>query len=154
MSPPHSAFFIPTPFPLMLKLLLSAFIGSGIGGTIRFFVSHFFASRTSLPSLASSAEEVSFFALFPWHTFLVNIAGCFIIGLVYACVDHNIFSISPEMKTFLTVGICGGLTTFSTFSHESLLLFQSGHPFTALGYISLSLLLGVGAALLGHVIIK
>ncbi|MDY5387107.1 MAG: CrcB family protein, partial [Muribaculaceae bacterium] len=95
----------------MLKLLLSAFIGSGIGGTIRFFVSHFFASR----SLASSAEEVSFFALYPWHTFLVNIAGCFIIGLVYACVDHNIFSISPEMKTFLTVGICGGLTTVSTF---------------------------------------
>ncbi|MGM9815983.1 MAG: fluoride efflux transporter FluC [Lepagella sp.] len=138
----------------MLKLLLSAFIGSGIGGAIRFLVSHLFTSRFSLSSLASSAEGASFFSLFPWHTFLVNIVGCFIIGLVYACVDHNIFSISPEMKTFLTVGICGGLTTFSTFSHESLILFQSGHTFTALGYIILSLILGIGAAILGHVIIK
>ncbi|MGN0236607.1 MAG: fluoride efflux transporter FluC [Lepagella sp.] len=138
----------------MLKLLLSAFIGSGIGGAIRFFVSHFFSSRSSLSSITSSTECAPFFSLFPWHTFLVNIAGCFIIGLVYACVDHNIFTLSSEMKTFLTVGICGGLTTFSTFSHESFLLFQSGHPVTALCYIILSLLLGIGAALLGHLLIR
>lgn len=125
----------------MVKLLLSVFVGSGIGGVLRFVISGY------INRLSGSGSLV---ALFPWATLTVNIIGCFIIGLVYGLIDNGAISLSAEAKAFVTAGFCGGLTTFSTFSHENFLLFQSDHPGLLLLYAAASLITGFAAAYLGH----
>lgn len=63
-------------------------------------------------------------AAFPWGTLLVNVIGSFVIGLVMVLsIDRGV--ISPEVRLLLTTGFCGGLTTFSTFSYETLVLVRS-----------------------------
>ena len=61
---------------------------------------------------------------FPFGTMTVNILGCLLIGMVYGLAENNI-SISPALKLLLTVGFCGGFTTFSTFMNESLSLLRA-----------------------------
>lgn len=81
--------------------IVAVFIGSGLGGVCRFLCSRW------IQSLAPQA-------LFPWGTFAVNVAGCFVIGLLYGIFDR--YSVlNPEMRLLLIVGFCGGFTTFSTF---------------------------------------
>jgi len=72
----------------MFKMLVCIGAGSAVGGVLRFLVSRWI----------QSAVDVAF----PWGTLVVNVAGCFIIGLVYGLCDRH-FCISPEMKAFLTV---------------------------------------------------
>ena len=76
-------------------------------------------------------------------TFLVNIAGSFAMGLLVSCCGQ-----SPWLL-MATVGICGGFTTFSTFSYESLQLLQQGHYILFLLYVMASLLVGLLAVWLG-----
>ncbi|MBR6488998.1 MAG: fluoride efflux transporter CrcB [Muribaculaceae bacterium] len=90
---------------------------------------------------------------FPWGTFIVNIVGCFAIGILGGLINRNP-NISTEMGLFLTVGICGGFTTFSTFSKESLLLLQSGNYLGLSGYIIGSVLIGILAVWLGFSLMK
>ncbi len=103
--------------------------------------------------LVSKVVTESVSSIFPWGTFCVNIAGCFLIGLIYGLVDRNI-PISPEMRLFLTVGFCGGFTTFSTFAHENYLLFDSSRFPIVLLYMAVSCAAGFAAAWAGHFITR
>ena len=89
---------------------------------------------------------------FPWATFCINIVGCFLIGLFGSIAAK--FGISEHLRLMLTVGICGGFTTFSTFSNESLALLRSGNYLFFSLYLLLSILLGVLAMLLGSCMVK
>ena len=82
---------------------------------------------------------------FPVLTLLINIAGAFAIGFLSAYVGKNA-SMDPKHALFLKTGVCGGFTTFSTFSLEALTLFQNGRTGAALAYVLLSLSLGLAAA--------
>lgn len=81
----------------MLKTIIYIGVGSGLGGVARYLLSRLI-------------QEHAGASLFPWGTFAVNIIGCLVIGLIYGLIDRG-FSLSPEMKAFLTVGLCGGFTT-------------------------------------------
>lgn len=110
--------------------LIVIFIGGGCGSVLRYLIG------TLLPKSG-----------FPWATLAVNVLGAFAIGLF--CVWSERFTWSAETRLALTVGLCGGFTTFSTFSRELVSLLESGRPFPALAYAAASLLLTLGAALLG-----
>lgn len=116
----------------MLKTITLVGIGGAIGSILRY--------------LAATGIQNKFLSAFPYGTMCVNISGCFIIGLVYALAERN--NISPEWRVFLATGICGGYTTFSTFSYESLSLVREGELFYAALYISVSVIAGISAAFL------
>jgi fluoride exporter len=78
----------------------------------------------------------------------VNIVACLLLGFVIGLADHRQL-ISPATRLFWTVGFCGGFSTFSTFSHETLYLLQNGHTLSLFLYIGLSLLLCVAATFAG-----
>ena len=122
----------------MIKLLLIG-LGSAIGGIVRYLLSNMISESTS--------------SVFPWGTFVVNVIGCFIIGLIYGAVDSGA-GISANTRLFLTVGFCGGFTTFSTFAHENYLLFTSGSVLTVAAYGALSFFVGIVMAYAGHAVIK
>ncbi len=84
-----------------------------------------------------------------WTTLSVNLIGSFIIGLVMAFINKG-FIISEEMRLFLTVGICGGYTTFSTFSMEITNLSHHGKWIQFSLYLTLSILGGVTAFIAGQ----
>ncbi|GAA5523584.1 putative fluoride ion transporter CrcB [Microbulbifer aestuariivivens] len=81
---------------------------------------------------------------FPLGTLLVNLAGSFLIGVVYVLIVERSM-LSEEWRLLLMTGLFGALTTFSTFSLESLLLWHNGQPLTALAYVISSLVLCLGA---------
>lgn len=78
---------------------------------------------------------------FPLKTFLINVTGCFIIGIIAAFADRN--AINPNLELFIRVGICGGFTTFSSFALETEGLFANGQAGVALMYVILSIVCGV-----------
>src|ERR1700691_6209506 len=79
-----------------------------------------------------------YFPTIPPGTLAANLIGCYIIGMAFAF--FSIFpSFAPEWRLFLTTGFCGGLTTFSTFSAEVVLLLQSGRTVWALGAMTVHL---------------
>lgn len=129
----------------MIKTLLMVFIGSGIGGALRYTVSQVVKSHLSTNALST----------FPWATFAVNVIGCFLIGFIYSVTNGGYVNISADTKAMLTAGFCGGLTTFSTFTYENLEMLQSGNIWPAILYISLSLIVGLLAAYAGtHIAIR
>lgn len=79
---------------------------------------------------------------FPVGTLVVNLLGCFLIGLIYGFFDKAP-GFGQDWKLFLTVGICGGFTTFSSFSYENIKLLQDGHTAQAMLYISASVIIGL-----------
>ena len=84
---------------------------------------------------------------------LVNITGCFIIGLIYGLSEKGEI-ITPEWRLFLATGICGGFTTFSTFTFESINLLRSSEYFYASTYAGISVFAGLLATYLGLLLIK
>ncbi|HNX14900.1 MAG TPA: fluoride efflux transporter CrcB [Oscillospiraceae bacterium] len=88
---------------------------------------------------------------FPMTTLLVNITGAFVIGLIAALSIKT--GIHPKLVLFLKVGLCGGFTTFSTFSAETVRLFQDGKTGLAVAYIVASVLCCVLAILFAEWII-
>ena len=118
----------------MLKTML--FIGTGgfLGSISRF--------------LASRLVQNNIQSVFPFGTFFVNITGCLLIGFIYGLSDRSSL-LTPGWKMFLTVGFCGGFTTFSTFANENLALLRDGEYFYFLTYTGLSIFLGLGATFLG-----
>ena len=122
-----------------MKEILIVGFGGGIGSIARFL------SQKSAERLLDNS--------FPIGTFLVNIVGCFIIGVVYALSERGNF-LSPEMRLFLTVGLCGGFTTFSTFSYDNFnLLSEKLWQFLLLN-VGGSIFFGVLAVYLGVVAIR
>src|ERR1043165_6386868 len=77
---------------------------------------------------------------FPFGTLSVNIVACLVLGFVVGAADHRQL-ISPAARLFWTVGFCGGFSTFSTFSAETLALIQNGFHLSTIIYITLSLVL-------------
>lgn len=75
---------------------------------------------------------------FPYGTLLVNVIGCFLIGFLMTFFEER-FVVSPNLRVFLTIGILGGFTTFSTFSFETLALLQEGSYWTGFSNILVSL---------------
>lgn len=90
---------------------------------------------------------------FPANTFIINIIGAFAIGCIAFAVSKN-ENIDPKLLLFLKVGICGGFTTFSTFSLETAELIKGGSVTLALVYVSASVVLGVFAVFLPQLILK
>ncbi|MFT8350418.1 fluoride efflux transporter CrcB [Clostridium saccharoperbutylacetonicum] len=114
-------------------------IGGGIGAVIRYLVT------------IQSTKMIN--SDFPLGTLIVNVVGGFLIGMI---VELSISTdlISPELKLFLTTGIMGGLTTFSTFSLETINLISSGRYFFGVANILLNLSLSLGGVLLAKSLCK
>jgi CrcB protein len=89
------------------------------------------------------------FLAIPMGTLTVNVVGSFIIGVIVG-ISQKSEILSADVRLFLMVGICGGFTTFSSFSVENLMLIQNGQVFSALIYTFLSLFLGFTAVYLGY----
>ena len=113
-------------------------IGGAVGSVGRFWLSGFIANR--------------FGSTFPWGTIIVNITGCFIIGLFATLTGtEGRWLVSPSARTFVMIGICGGYTTFSSFSIQTLNLANDGEWLYAGANILLSVALCLAAVWLGHV---
>ena len=111
----------------MKELLLVGF-GGFLGSILRFLI--------------SKLNHSWHFLSLPMGTLTVNVIGSLIIGLLIGMsVKGNL--ISADLKMFLMMGLCGGFTTFSTFSSENMLLLQNGQIATALLYMGLSVVLGL-----------
>src|SRR5688572_8211462 len=87
---------------------------------------------------------------FPWGTLVINVTGSLALGFLAVWLQAR--NASAELSAFLTVGVLGGYTTFSTFSYETIVLAQSGELGRAAAYAIGSLVLGVVAALCGMVL--
>jgi len=123
----------------MLKAIFYVGIGGGVGSIVRFLISHFM--------------QRVFPGVFPWGTLFVNIMGCLLIGVLLGFAEKQGVLYS-SLRHLLIVGFCGGFTTFSTFASENFQLFESGHPFTAILYIAISVALGLVAFWGGLYVIK
>ena len=118
----------------MSKEIIYIFIGGGTGSALRYCV-----------QLLRHERIVPYH--FPWATFTVNLLGSFLIGLFYALSER--FHISAEVRLLLTTGLCGGFTTFSTFSNDGINLLKGEFYGTFILYTSLSIGIGLVAALAG-----
>ncbi len=88
---------------------------------------------------------------FPWGTIVINIAGSFIIGLFGALTAASgPYPAPADLRAFVMVGICGGFTTFSAFSLQTLELARDGRPLQAAGNVALSVVLCLLAVWLGY----
>lgn len=119
-----------------MKELLFVFVGGGVGSVGRYTATLVWQHLSSHPRFASM--------VLPWPTLAVNVLGCFLISLTYQYSAR--WGLTPDQRLLLTTGLCGGLTTFSTFSYEGLTLLRSGHTLAYAAYLSLSLILGLAAA--------
>ena len=84
----------------------------------------------------------------PWGTWLVNLAGCLLIGLLMGWAERR--GVAQWPRLLLVTGFCGGFTTFSAYSFETLALLRAGRPAAALLYAAGSVLLGLAAVALGY----
>ncbi len=115
-----------------LSAVMVVAMGGAVGSVLRYLVTLFMTPAG---------------ATFPLATLLVNVTGSFLLGLLSRLFDAP--DSNQLVRLALTTGLCGGFTTFSTFSAETLLLLQQGRTGRAVAYIALSLTLGLGAAALG-----
>jgi fluoride exporter len=122
----------------MYKAIILVGIGGFFGSILRFVISYHFGAKT----LSS----------FPYGTFIVNILGSFIVGILLALTLDDLAG--PESRLLLATGFCGGFTTFSTFSYEFFAMLQDGQTEMALFYISLTLVSGLLAVWAGFLVIK
>jgi len=122
-----------------MKLYLIVALGSGMGGFLRYVISDLVYKYTS--------------SLFPYGTLTVNIIGSFLLGFILFYLDA-VKLISSEMRLFLTVGLCGGLTTFSTFSYETVKLIQNSEYLLAGSNLMLNIFVTILAVFLAAFISK
>ena len=120
----------------MLNCLVVA-LGGGIGACLRYLI-----------GLIPLKEPF----IFPVKTLVINLLGCFVIGLAASLAVKN-SSLSPKLVLFIKTGLCGGFTTFSTFALETETLIKTGQSGFAILYVALSVVAGVGLAFAGQVIV-
>ncbi|QEL13596.1 fluoride efflux transporter CrcB [Limnoglobus roseus] len=114
-----------------MQTFLIVMLGGGLGANARFWLGVWFKDR-------------GWTEFFPWHTFLINVLGSFVLGVVAMAYEHR-----PAWYHFLGVGICGGFTTFSTFSLETLVMMEKDRWLAATGYAVGSVLAGIFGAWFG-----
>ena len=122
-----------------MRPILFVGIGGGLGSIFRYLVQIFIGRHVQV--------------VFPLGTFLVNCSGCFLIGIFYS-LSTKYAGFTPEWRLFLITGICGGYTTFSTFSYDGLILLRQGSGFSFLIYMLGSVVLGLLATFSGAAIFK
>jgi len=120
----------------MLRNLLIVGLGGFAGSILRYLV-------------AGLNLRIDLFSV-PVGTLLVNITGSYFIGLLTG-ISEKSEVLSAEWRLFLMVGICGGFTTFSSFTNENLILMQNGQTATVLLYTLLSIFLGFAAVYSGFI---
>jgi fluoride exporter len=113
-------------------MLLYVALGSALGGMARY-------------ALGGWMQRIS--TGFPWGTLTINLIGSFVLGcfMRYALAGPT----RSDMRGFVAIGLCGGFTTFSTFSYESVMLLRDGQWLRAVGYAGASVFLGIGATIAG-----
>lgn len=117
--------------------MIESMIIAGIGG--------FFG--TCGRYLTGVAAKRMFSGSFPAGTFIVNIVGCFLIGIFFGLWGRH--EMDAEVKALLITGFCGGFTTFSSFSHDQLKLLREGKYLTWGLYLVLTVVLGLAAVYAG-----
>lgn len=103
--------------------------------------------------LLSNILSAKFGPGFPYGTLVANVVGCFIIGAFMVFATEK-WIINPYWRLLVTVGFVGGLTTFSSFSYETLKLFEAANPFLALSNLALNLLAGFSATWAGIILAR
>lgn len=116
-----------------MALWIAIFIGGGLGSLSRYGFSRWLGNADNG---------------FPTATLLANIAACLILGLISALVIRK-WDLSPTMQAAILTGFCGGFSTFSTFSMESISLLQGGKAGLAFAYMGISLVACLGAIAIG-----
>ena len=109
-------------------------LGGALGSVLRFVVSRFLQEHAA--------------TIFPAGTMIVNLVGCLLIGIIYGIADKGM-AMSASVRLFLTVGLCGGFTTFSTFCNESLYLLRADNILLGALYMGGSVALGMIAVFTG-----
>ena len=130
-----------TRFEMISDILKNTlFIGSGsfIGGAARYLIS------VAMKTISKG---------FPWGTLVVNLVGCLVIGLLWGFFSKNSGE-SSSCALFMTVGICGGFTTFSTFSKEALMMLQAGNFISLLAYVAISVIAGIALVAAGYYLVR
>jgi CrcB protein len=123
----------------MVKSILLVGFGGFIGSAARFMISRYFQENVA--------------SVFPWSTLTVNIIGSLLIGMIFGLSEKGDF-LSPEIRLFLAVGICGGFTTFSTFSNDAFILMRNQEWLRFVIYASFSFFLGLMAVYGGRLLTK
>lgn len=118
----------------MLRNYLYVFVGGGLGASVRYWISGL------IPRWFDSG--------FPYANLFINVSGSFLIGLLMTAMEDR-FLVTPSLRVFLTIGILGGYTTFSSFSYEAVALLNSGEFFRASLFIALSIGLCLFGTFLG-----
>ena len=114
-------------------------VGSALGGMARYW--------------CTGAAARLFGETFPWGTLLINILGSFVIGFFVSLTGpEGRYVVDQNIRLFVTVGLCGGYTTFSAFSLQSMVLMQEGEWLQAGGYIVASVVVCLLAVWLGHLL--
>ncbi len=111
------------------------FLGAGIGGVLRYWVSNIIYWMTNRQ--------------FPYGTLVVNTSGCFLMGLLFVLLTERFAGASLQLRSFLLIGLLGGYTTFSSFSIETLNLFENSAWLSGFLNIFFSIFLCIFAAWLG-----
>ncbi len=123
----------------MIRTILLIAIGGGIGSVFRYFT--------------TVIVQKYYASVFPLATFVANILGCLLIGIIIGLLEKNQIS-NSNLKWFLITGFCGGFTTFSAFGYENITLLQSNNATLMLMYIGTSIIVGMFAIWLGLFITK
>lgn len=118
-----------------MTVLLIA-LGAAVGAPLRYLTDRFIQARHD--------------SVFPWGTWTVNVAGSFLLGLLAAGI--SVGAVSPRLMSAGGVGLCGALTTYSTFGYETLRLVESGAHLHAAFNVAGSIAAGLAAAALGSAV--
>jgi fluoride exporter len=130
-----------------MKIILLVGFGGFIGSASRYLLSKYVQNWFDV-----SLRYGNLFS-FPYGTLAVNILGCFVLGVLLGLSEKGTLA-SSEWRLFMMAGICGGFTTFSTFTGENLSFLKDGEFFYFFLYTALSVFLSLLAIYLGHLLTK